>query len=230
MKALWGADSVKPSSYASLCGILLLLGSVAVSLFARFKKYVGQQHRCASPFVEQQSTSRALPSIWYRSAEMYELERRAIFSRRWILVTHKLRFKEIGDWVKFQEAGFPFFLCLDKNGTIRGFHNVCRHRAFPIVSENQGNSKILSCKYHGWSYGLNGRLAKAPGYQDMEGFSRADNGLFPVHVHTDANGFVWINLDAAEQPEVAWSDDFDGVDRHPRHKPFNFEQYALDHT
>ncbi|KAK4502208.1 hypothetical protein PRZ48_005633 [Zasmidium cellare] len=176
------------------------------------------------------TTSRALPADWYRSNELYDLERRAIFSRKWMLVSHKLRFLDTGNWIRFEEACFQFVIVKGRDGLIRGFHNVCRHRGFPIVTEESGQSKILVCKYHGWSYGLNGTLAKAPGYQDIEKFDRDSNSLLPVHVKVDAHGFVWVNLDAKEAPEVAWEADFKDIDQKARHHSFNFEDYKFDHT
>ncbi|KAF4979959.1 hypothetical protein FDECE_17965, partial [Fusarium decemcellulare] len=185
-----------------------------------------------SALISQSSgtTARALPSSWYRSKELYELERRAIFSKRWMLVTHKLRFPESGSWIRYEEAGFQFILVRNNDGKINGFHNICRHRAFPVVTKDSGQSSVLACKYHGWSYGLNGQLAKAPGYMDMKDFDKKNNGLFPVHVHVDAKGFVWVNLDASKKPEIAWSDDFNKIDQMSRHEPFNFEDYHFDHT
>ena len=182
------------------------------------------------PIKEEKAAVRALPSVWYKSEEMYELERRAIFSRKWQLVTHKARLKEPGDWLKYEIVGFPFVLCRDRQGNINGFHNVCRHRAFPVVLEDQGSSKIFSCKYHGWSYGLNGKLAKAPEYQELEGFDKDANGLFPIHVHIDNNGFVWVNLDGKPKPEIAWNDDFAGIDTLERFKQFSFDEYEFDHV
>lgn len=85
-------------------------------------------------------------------------------------------------------------------------------------------------EYIGWSYGLNGKLAKAPRYQELEGFEKEKNGLFPVHVHIDKLGFIWVNLDASETPTVKWEDDFAGVDEQPRLKPFDFSQYRFDHV
>lgn len=92
---------------------------------------------------------RALPASWYREPAMYELERRAIYSKRWLLVTHRNRFAKSGDFVQYNEAGFSFFLCLDREGNLNGFHNICRHRAYPVVTKDEGNVSILSCKYHG---------------------------------------------------------------------------------
>jgi phenylpropionate dioxygenase-like ring-hydroxylating dioxygenase large terminal subunit len=180
---------------------------------------------------EETTAVRALPASWYTSQEMYELERRAIFSRKWLLTTHRLRLKEPGDFLRYDVAGFNIMLVRDRNGDINAFHNVCRHRAYPVVEENKGSLKILACKYHGWSYGLNGKLAKAPGYQTLDGFDKSQNGLFPIHVHIDINGFIWINLDAGEKPGVAWDDDLEGVDTQERLREYNFDDdYELDHT
>ncbi len=176
------------------------------------------------------TTVRALPASWYTSPEMYQLERRAIFSRKWLLITHKLRLTKPGDWLRYDVAGFQFVLCRDRENNINGFHNVCRHRAFPVVTEEKGSSKIFACKYHGWSYGLNGKLAKAPEYQELQNFDKDQNGLLPIHVHVDRNGFIWVNLDSKEKPEIAWDDEFEGVDQQQRFGDLNFEDYQFDHT
>ncbi|KAB8227325.1 aromatic ring-hydroxylating oxygenase subunit alpha [Aspergillus alliaceus] len=172
----------------------------------------------------------ALPTNWYTSPEVWELERRAIFSRKWMLITHKLRFSSTGDYLVYDIAGYPIILVRDKDGNINAFHNVCRHRAFPVVTEEKGKARIFACKYHGWSYGLNGKLAKAPGYQDLEGFDKSKNGLFQIHVHVDNNGFIWVNLDAKEKPEIVWEDDFDEIDLQVPFQGIEWDDYNFDHT
>lgn len=204
--------------------------ATVIALAAKYLLPASSARRATTEFRQDATnTARALPSSWYRSEEVYELERRAIFSKKWILVTHKLRFAENGSWIRFEEAGFQFFLVRNNKGEINGFHNVCRHRAFPVVVEEEGKSSVFTCKYHGWSYTLNGQLTKAPGYSDMEGFSKIKNGLLPIHVHVDAKGFIWVNLDASDNPEK-WSAEFSNIDQMSRHKPFNFEDYHFDHT
>lgn len=173
--------------------------------------------------------ARGIPASWYRSKELFQLERRAIFSKKWILVTHMLRLKHPGDFLSFSYADFPFFLVRDKEGRVNGFHNVCRHRAYPIVECRSGEAKILSCKYHGWSYGFKGNLAKAPRFDTVPGFDKGQHGLLPVNVHVDKAGFVWVNLQAGE-PEVKWEDDFGGMEDKPRMKQFDFAGgYSFDH-
>jgi phenylpropionate dioxygenase-like ring-hydroxylating dioxygenase large terminal subunit len=171
---------------------------------------------------------RALPASWYTSSDMYEFERRAIFSKRWLFITHSSRLKEAGDWLRYSVAGFDFIITQDRQGNINAFHNVCRHRAYPVIEkEGSGNAKILACRYHGWSYGLNGNLAKAPGYQHLD-FNKEQNGLFRIHVKVDINSFIWINMDASEVPEIPWEEHFKDVDVQDRYEGYNFDDYELD--
>lgn len=179
---------------------------------------------------KRDGATRALSVEYYESEQIYQLERRAIFSRKWQVITHKARLQDKGDFHRFDVAGYDFFLVKDrKENKIMGFHNVCRHRAFPLITKDSGNAKILSCRYHGWSYGTNGKLAKAPGYDQVEGFDKDQNGLYPIHVHVDKLGFVWINLDAKKVPEISWQEDFEGIDEQERYKEYNFPDYVWDH-
>jgi phenylpropionate dioxygenase-like ring-hydroxylating dioxygenase large terminal subunit len=171
---------------------------------------------------------RALPSTWYTSPEMYELEKRAIFSKKWLLLTHKNRLAEGGDWMKFNSAGYEFIVTHDRKGNFHAFHNVCRHRAFPVVQGgDKGNAFMFSCKYHGWSYALNGNLAKAPNYEQLEGFDKKQNGLLRIHLKLDNFGFIWVNLDASDDPEP-WNKEFDGIDQQERLKNVNWDDFVLD--
>lgn len=90
-----------------------------------------------------------LPASWYSTRGIYELERRAIFARRWLLISHELRFKSPGAYAKFTVANYPFFIIRDRQGGLNAFLNVCRHRAFPVVLQEEGAASILACKYHG---------------------------------------------------------------------------------
>lgn len=125
------------------------LRSIHCSSIQPFSKMLNFFGNKSGPSEAAKNVPRALPSSWYRSAPLYELERRAIFSQRWILTTHRSRFSQPGDFVRYEVAGFPFFLCLDRQGVLNGFHNICRHRAFPVVAKSEGTASVLSCKYHG---------------------------------------------------------------------------------
>lgn len=173
--------------------------------------------------------TRGLAASWYRSRELYQLERRSIFSKRWLLLTHTLRFPTSGSYLSFTISGIPFFLVRDRDGAINGFHNACRHRAFPVVQVPCGTTSILSCKYHGWSYGLKGQLSKAPKFDSVPGFDKTQHGLLPIHVLIDGAGFVWVNLQAGT-PDAKWDDDFKGVDAKPKMQEHEFkDEFAFDH-
>lgn len=82
----------------------------------------------------------------------------------------------------------------------------------------------------GWSYGLNGNLAKAPRFDSIPDFNSKGYGLYKVHTHIDARGFVWVNLDSAVEPTISWDEQFGGVDTQPRLKHFDMDNYVYDHT
>lgn len=190
-----------------------------------------------------------LPASWYTEPLFYEFERRAIFSRHWLLTTHRLRLPEVGSYLRFQIAGYDFFLIKNKEDTIQAFHNVCRHRAYPILDKDapsEGKKSILSCGYHGrlhlkasiyyiltcilgWSYSINGDLAKAPKFDDLEGFDRKDYSLFKIHTHVDKIGFVWVNLDSSDKP-IPWENMNGGTDEQPRLADFALDNYVYHRT
>lgn len=113
-------------------------------------------------------------------------------------MSHRSRFVKAGDYIAFDIAGFRILLMLGKDGTVRAFHNICRHRAFPVAKKASGSSTVLGCRYHGWSYDTKGQLTKAPHFDNVPGFEKSQNGLFPVHTKEDGGGFLHINMSAGE--------------------------------
>ncbi|RYG05730.1 MAG: hypothetical protein EON92_20630, partial [Burkholderiales bacterium] len=94
--------------------------------------YIGLGGSTAPASPPANSAVRALPANWYTSEEMYQLERRAIFSRRWLLLTHKSRLLNPGDYLRYSVANYDIVVSKDRQGEIHAFHNVCRHRAYPV--------------------------------------------------------------------------------------------------
>lgn len=86
------------------------------------------------------------------------------------------------------------------------------------------------CDVQGWSYGLTGKLAKAPKFDSVEGFDKSQYGLFRVHLKVDERGFIWVNLDAAEVPEVSWEESFQAADLQKRLEAFDMKNYRYDHS
>jgi len=101
---------------------------------------------------------RSLPTSWYSSPHIYELERRSIFSNTWLYACPADRFQKTGDYVLLELAGFEFFIIRDQKGTLNAFHNICSHRGYTLIKKHFGNSKVIVCKYHGACYNTNGQV------------------------------------------------------------------------
>ncbi len=147
-----------------------------------------------------------LPARWYHDPEVFAQEREAIFRRHWWVLARLDQFQAPGAYVAGEIAGWPVFAVRGRDGALAGFHNVCRHRAGPLVSEGAGRCKLLCCRYHGWTYELDGRLRKAPGIPLGEDFDPADFSLHPVRVET-WNGLVFACIDKDAPDLGTWLGD-----------------------
>jgi phenylpropionate dioxygenase-like ring-hydroxylating dioxygenase large terminal subunit len=102
-----------------------------------------------------------LPARLYVAPEVHELEQEKIFARAWQYACHDSRLAKPGDVVLTRSGDIPIMIVHGKDGELRGFVNVCRHRLHPVATED-GNARLLRCSYHGWTYGLDGQLRHAP--------------------------------------------------------------------
>ena len=107
-------------------------------------------------------TAAALPNAAYTSAAFLELENARLFARTWMLAGFAHEIPEPGDVRPTNVAGEPVILVRCRDGEIRAFHNVCRHRGSRLVAEPCQGRKTLVCPYHAWTYGLDGRLLTRP--------------------------------------------------------------------
>ena len=141
-----------------------------------------------------------LPSRLYLEPAVLDLERERIFGRTWQLVAHWSDLARPGDFVPVTVLDEPVVLVHGTDGVLRAFYNVCRHRAGQVALA-RGNRNSLQCRYHGWTYALDGTLRTAPEMEDTEDFDTTCFGLQPVRV--DRFGpFVFVNLDDDAPPLV----------------------------
>lgn len=141
----------------------------------------------------------ALPARWYCDPAIATLERRAVFDRAWHLVAHASRLRDPGDHVVVDCGGLPVIAVRGTDGTVRAFHNVCRHRAGPLARCDGRGAKALRCLYHGWTYTLDGQLRAAPEMQSAEGFDVAGVRLPQLAVR-EWQGLVFACADEAAAP------------------------------
>jgi choline monooxygenase len=139
-----------------------------------------------------------LPAPLYTDAGILLAEREKIFARTWQVVGHAGQVANPGDYFTTELLGEPLLLVRGVDGRLRGFYNVCRHRAGP-PAEGCGSRKLFRCGYHGWTYGLDGALLSATEIEGVEGFCPADFALKPIRTEEWFN-FVFVNLDAEARP------------------------------
>ena len=135
-----------------------------------------------------------LPASWYVDPEVLARERRAVFGNEWLFAGHGSRLVAPGDYLAVDIAGWSLVVVVDDDGELRGHYNVCRHRAGPLVDEGCGRVQSLVCRYHGWAYGLDGRLRSARDFgTGVGGFDPTDVVLPSIEVAA-WRGLVFVNL------------------------------------
>lgn len=141
-----------------------------------------------------------LPWDWYTDPAVAEREREAIFRRSWQYVGHQGRLPAAdGPGAFSSRAGdIPVVVTRDRDGTLRAFLNVCRHRG-SVVLEGESARATLQCPYHAWTYGLDGRLVRAPRAEREADFDAASVMLVPAAVES-WGPFVFVNLDPDPPP------------------------------
>jgi choline monooxygenase len=143
--------------------------------------------------------ARALDVAYYVDAAWAERERRAVFARSWQLVGGSGRVAAAGDHVVDEIAGRPLLVVRHTDGALRAFDNVCRHRAGPLALCDGRGARALRCRYHGWSYDLDGALRQAPEMDEAECFDKGTIRLSQLGVR-EWQGLVFVAMDAAAPP------------------------------
>ena len=139
------------------------------------------------PFDPDIRRASTIPSRLYIDPVYLELERERVFAHTWQLVGRLEQVAESGQFFTV-DVGNDAIVVLRDGDTLRSFYNVCLHRAGP-VAHGCGKRQTLQCKYHGWTYTLDGRLLRAPEMEGVERFSPDDMRLRPVAVDTWARWY-----------------------------------------
>lgn len=146
-----------------------------------------------------------LPAALYRNDPVqWAKERDAIFARSWQFFGHESLVTETGQWVAETVAGYPLLVVRGEDGKLRGFHNVCRHRAGPLTDGKQGRCDgLLVCRYHGWAYTLDGRLRAARDFGPSADFDPREYGLVAVQVEL-WRGLIFVAISDEVSPFARW--------------------------
>ncbi len=173
---------------------------------ARVKALIGEDGY-AQAFAPIEEAS-GLPNAAYWSEDWLALEQERVFRRSWVFAGAEAEIPAPGDVKPIVVGGAPLIIVRGKDGIVRGFHNVCRHRGARLVNEPCRKS-TLTCPYHAWTYALDGKLRARPHFRGPDQVDRFENGggetldLVPVRVET-WNGCIFANLSGGAEPLESW--------------------------
>lgn len=172
--------------------------------------------------------SLVLPLAQYVSAEDFALDRDLIFSRVWRMVGHASEIPNPGDYFvrEFDVPRASIIIVRGRDGVVRAFHNVCRHRGNVLTRDSAGCKARFTCSFHGWTWSNTGNLLAITDEGQFPGVDKADLGLIAVHCEL-WNDTIFINF--ASEPEETlhewmddladgWEDYFDGQEKLSSHR------------
>ena len=129
---------------------------------------------------EQEDVS--LPGWVYRDPEYHRVEMARLIRPSWQIVCHANEIPDAGDWRTLELLGESVLVIRGADATVRAFFNVCRHRGSRLVDGEGGCAKRLTCPYHAWTYGADGRLIGVPMKADYPGLDTGALGLIPAEM------------------------------------------------
>ncbi len=141
----------------------------------------------------------SMPTRFYWDPAIFDFEMETIFSKNWLYFGPLHNVAEPGDVAVRQMGKYPIVVTRDRDGELHAFLNVCRHRGYTVVEGDRSKCLRLVCRYHGWSYNLDGTLANAPDADGEAGFCQSDLALRPVAVE-QMGPAILVNPDPTARP------------------------------
>jgi Rieske 2Fe-2S family protein len=141
-----------------------------------------------------------LPGRYYTDPAIFEREKRDIFSRQWQYVCRGQDVPTPGRFVRVTVGDENVIVVRGRDQRLRAFLNLCRHRGATLCADDSGDAgRSIRCRYHSWTYRLDGSLMSAPNWDTMATADKADLGLHPVHL-AEFHGMVWLSLASDPTP------------------------------
>ena len=136
----------------------------------------------------------------YISTEFFELERERVFRRVWLCLGREERIPKPGDFFarELPLARTSVLVVRGEDARIRAFHNACSHRSNRVQWESKGCASTFTCPFHGWCYGLDGKLIAIPDEKNFFNLDKERLGLTPIALDT-WQGFIFINLNPEQR-------------------------------
>ena len=134
-----------------------------------------------------------IPGKRYTDLNLYNLEMEKIFYKSWLMIFREDEIPNPGDYKIWNKLNKDILVVRQKDLSIKAFYNTCMHRGAPVVRDSKGNTNLLRCQYHSWTYDLNGDLVKVPDMRDFKDFDISCKKLKKVFCDT-WGGWVYISL------------------------------------
>lgn len=149
-------------------------------------------------------TARGLPNPFYTDPAVFEEEKKRVFFRNWAALGFTTDVPEPGDARPLGFLGQPLVMVRDRDGTLRVFQNICRHRGMILIEKPGKIQRAIRCPYHSWCYELDGTLRTTPhvggpGTNRHDAVRREELGLYEVRSHIWM-GVVFVNIDGKAPP------------------------------
>lgn len=140
-----------------------------------------------------------IPAARYTDPAFLKLEQEYLWKRSWLYALHQDELPKVGSFRMFRKTGSPIVITRGKDLKIRAFYNACRHRGAPLVEKECGETKGFFCRYHGWTYDLDGRLTSVREKRDFVGLDTSCLGLSEVRCE-QYGPWVFVNEDPKAAP------------------------------
>ena len=134
--------------------------------------------------------------------EVYQRELEMLFSRAWLFLAHDSMIPNPGDFLNTYMGGDAVIVARQKDGSVKAYLNVCRHRGMKVCRAEDGNAKRFMCTYHGWTYDTAGDLVNVPNEHDAY-YSELDKskfGLVQVAQIDSYKGLIFATFDPTAPP------------------------------
>jgi glycine betaine catabolism A len=139
-----------------------------------------------------------LPGHYYTDPAIFAREQSRMFETMWFCAVRASDLPNPGSFRSVRIGRESVLIVRGRDGALRAFLNICRHRGATLCTEDSGEVKrSFQCPYHAWTYGLDGKLIAAPNLTRMPDIDRTEYGLVTVHLR-EWLGYAWVCL--ADEP------------------------------
>jgi phenylpropionate dioxygenase-like ring-hydroxylating dioxygenase large terminal subunit len=177
-----------------------------------FERLLGELDGRASP--DWQAEPVALDPRIYHDPDRFVVERERLFRRLPLCLGHADQLAEPGSLLAFELCGVPVLLARARDGALRAFLNVCRHRGARLLTDEGAvcRKPSIACPYHAWTYRLDGTLAGLPRAEAFPELDRGKLGLRPLPTAV-RHGLIWVMLDPTAEPALDIAGHLGDLDR-----------------